>query len=104
MASCGMTRANEACRTKDRLWMAFAPKGHLRKRPLGRRVFDWERVENDIGLRAATLLLEIVEATFCAGRDCLRLPADDRREEARREDSSLVVIVAAFGSCCNMPC
>jgi hypothetical protein len=67
-------------------------------------LFDWERVEKEMGLRAAAMLLGVVEATFCDGLDCLSLPADDRREEARREDSSLEVIVATFGSYCRLPC
>jgi hypothetical protein len=66
-------------------------------------LFDWERVEKEIGLRAATTLPDVVEATFCDALDCLSFEADDRREEARREDSSLEVIVAASGSYCNLP-
>ena len=61
-------------------------------------------MEKEIGLRAATALLDTVEATFCDGLGCLSFAVDDRSEEARREDSSLEVIVAASGRYCIMRC
>lgn len=78
--------------------MAFAPSGHRRNLPLGRRLLDWESAEKEMGLRAAIEPLDVVVATCCDGRDCLSFEAVDRREAARREDSSLDVIVAASGS------
>lgn len=92
-----MTRANDACRTRERLWIAFAPSGHLRNRPLALRVFACESAENDIDLRAAPVLLEVLVATFCDGLDCLSFATGDLSFEVRREDSSLDVIVTAFG-------
>ena len=99
-----MARAKEACRTSDRLWMAFAPSGHRRSLPLGRRLLDWESAEKEMSLRAAIEPRDVVAATSCDGRDCLRFEAVDRREAARREDSSLGVIVVASGSHRGVSC
>jgi hypothetical protein len=84
--------------------MAFAPRGHRRNRPLCRGLLDCKRAENEIGLRAAMLLLGVDVATCCDDLDCLSFAAEDRREEASREDSSLDIIVAASGDRFDEPC
>lgn len=96
MASLGITRAKEACRTAGRLWMAFVPSGHLRcaHLALGLNAFrDSAAEESD--RRAATALLGCDMATFW-GLDLESAEADWRAAEARREDSSLDIIVVAL--------
>ena len=77
--------------------MAFAPKGHLRgnDRPVGRSDRFCESAEFETGRRAATILPEMVLATFWVGFPLVRLVAGNLLDEVRREDSSLEIIVAA---------
>lgn len=97
MASLGRTRAKEACRTAGRLWIEFAPSGHLRCAHLGagRKAPDRSSTAEETDRRAAAAPLGVDLATFCGfGLDSA--VAVDRAEEARREDSSLDIIVAAL--------
>jgi hypothetical protein len=96
MASLGIARANDACRTAGRLWMALEPIGQARRcchRGFdARRLLARESAEYESVRRPATSTAGMSVATCCG---CWRRSAEGAclAALAEREDSCLEIIV-----------